>query len=279
MTRKTFSTVAICAALFSTPVLAQDLAPLSDGLRADAAPSTTTFSSQGRGGPAIGFTLRGGVATQPEFFGAESNEAGADIGFGLNYLRLGRLSFGDPDPLFVPEGFGVTGSLRVVGEREADDDPILAGTDDVDTALELGVGLRYATRGYQVFGAVRYGVIGHESFVGELGADVFARPTDRLTLRAGPRALFGSDDYADTYFGVTPAEAAAGPLTSFDPDGGLISTGVEVGAGYRITDAWGLDAAIRYERLRDDAADSPISLDDEQVTARIGITRRFNFGF
>ena len=236
-------------------------------------------AAQTVGGPEIGFTLRGGVGTAPEYFGSGSNEARPDIGFSLNYLRLGGVEIGDPDPLFVPDGLGVIGSLRYIGERDDDEFDGLSGLDDVDASLEVGAGLRYATESYQAFGVVRYGVVGHEAWVGELGADVFARPTDRLTLRLGPRALFGESDFNDEYFGVTADEAGASDFDAFDPDGGLVSTGVEVGAGYRLGGNWGVDAAIRYDRLRDDAADSPITDDDEQVSARIGLTRRFTLGF
>ncbi|UWQ22766.1 MipA/OmpV family protein [Jannaschia sp. W003] len=261
-------TIAFAAALLAlaAPAAAQDAA-------------RTGPSTQGTGGPALGFTLRGGVQSTPKYFGAESNEVGPDLGAELNYLNLGPLSFGDPDPLYRPEGFGVTGSFRFVDERSASDDAALAGLDEVDSAIELGAGVRYAAPSYEVFGAVRYGVTGHETFVGELGADVFSRPTDRLTLRAGPRALFGTDDYADTYFGVTPAESATSGLATYDPSGGLISAGVELGAGYRLSDSWGVDATVRYDVLTGDAGDSPVVLDQDQVSASIGVTRRFTFGF
>ena len=227
---------------------------------------------------ALDFTLRGGIASNPAYFGDSDAEIGPDIGFELNYLNFGGLRIGDPDPLFQPEGIGFTGSFRFIGERD-DEGGDLDGLDDVDRSLELGVGLRYAAADYEVFGALRYGVIGHESVVGELGADAFLRPNDRLTLRAGPRAFFGSNDYASTYFGVTGDEAGASDFDAFDADGGLLSAGVEVGAGYRFSDDWGIDAAIRYDRLQNDASDSPISEDDDQLSARIGVTRRFTFGF
>jgi outer membrane scaffolding protein for murein synthesis (MipA/OmpV family) len=254
------------------PALAQEAAPIF---------AEPVGSTQGVGGPALGFTLRGGVGTAPTYFGSDDNEPVPDLGFELNYLQLGGFTIGDPDPLFRPSGLGVTGSLRYIGERDASDEPDLTGLDDVDASLELGVGLRYATENLELFGAVRYGVVGHESFVGELGADALVRPTDRLTLRAGPRAFFGDDDYASTYFGVSGADAVAsgGALPAFEADGGLLSAGVELGAGYRINEDWGVDAAITYERLRNSAEDSPISLEDDQVSARIGLTRRFTLGF
>ncbi len=272
------STVALL--VLSTAVAsAQDLgAPMIS--TQDVVSTQGTVSSQGTG-PAIGFTLRGGVESAPEYFGSADNEAGPALAGSLNYLRLGGFTFGNPDPLYLPEGFGINGSFRYIGDRDDADNPELSGLDDVDASLELGGGLRYSTRAYQVFGNLRYGVIGHEAIVGELGADVLVRPTDRLTLRMGPRALFGDGDYASTYFGVTEAEnvASAGNFAAFDPEGGLMSTSVELGAGYRLTDNWGIDATVSYERLRDDAARSPIVQDDDQVRASIGVTRRFSFGF
>ncbi|SFJ05153.1 MipA/OmpV family protein [Jannaschia pohangensis] len=235
-------------------------------------------SSQSQGA-AIGFTLRGGVQTTPEYFGSSDNETGPALGFELNYLRLGGYTFGSPDPLYYPEGFGFTGSFRYIGEREAADYPELTGLADVDASLEIGGGLRYATQDYQVFGVIRYGIIGHESFVGELGADALARPTDRLTLRAGPRLLFGDSDYAATYFGVTAAEAGTSAFGQFDASGGLLSAGVELGAAYQLSDNWGIDATVSYDRLQNDAARSPITTNDSSVSASIGITRRFSLGF
>lgn len=236
------------------------------------------FSSQSQG-PALGFTLRGGVATAPEYFGDSSQDVRPALGASLNYLRLGGFTFGNPDPLFVPTGFGVNGSFRFIGDRDDEDSPELEGLEDVDATLELGLGLRYATRNYRVFGNVRYGAFGHEAFVGELGADAFMRPTDRLTLRAGPRVLFGDNDYTQTYFGVSGSEAAASSFSAFDAGGGLVSAGVELGAGYRLNDRWGIDATLNYDQLQNDAARSPITDEDTQISASIGITRRFTFGF
>ena len=260
----------VAATLLTAPAMAQDL-------------GAPVLSTQGAG-PAIGFTLRGGVAATPEYFGSDEREIGPALGAELNYLRLGNFTFGDPDPLYRQDGISFGGSFRYIPDRSADDSPELRGLDDVDAALELGGGLRYTTENFSTFGDIRYGVVGHEAFVGELGADVIARPTDRISLRAGPRVLFGDSDYASTYFGVDAAEeaasAAAGTgLTAFDASGGLLSTGVELGAAYKFDDNWGIDATLNYDRLQNDAASSPITRDDSQFTATIGITRRFTLGF
>ena len=132
------------------------LAPLAATAQTADAPAEYAFgdpvaSTQGRGGPAVGFTLNAGVSYAPEYFGADDGEARPAFGGELNYLRLGGFTFGDPDPLFRPEGLGIIGSFRYVGDRDDDDSPELEGLDDVDASLEVGGGLRYATRAFEAF--------------------------------------------------------------------------------------------------------------------------------
>ncbi len=218
---------------------------------------------------AFAFTLRGGVAVSPEYFGSDNYEVGPDFGFSLNRLRFGPFDVGSDDPDFVKTGFGLRGSFRYIGERKGSDVENVAGLDDIDAAFELGLGISYDQPAFGVFADLRHGFGGHESLVAELGADAYLRPSDRLTLRAGPRMLIGSDDYADTYFS-TPG---------FKADGGVISAGLEVGATYELSEKWGLDTAVAWDRFLNDAEGSPITVEDDQYTARLGLTREFDFRF
>ncbi|MEN8684596.1 MipA/OmpV family protein, partial [Marivita sp.] len=96
--------------------------------------------------PQLMFTLRGGVATSPEYFGSDENVVGPDLGFSFNYLSLrnGR-TFGNPDPWADSMGLTFGGSFRFIQERKTDDFDELAGLDDIDAAVELGVSMRYGT--------------------------------------------------------------------------------------------------------------------------------------
>ena len=251
-----------------------------------AGPSDTTSQSAvmvpapAPAAPRLMFTLRGGVASAPEYFGSEDNAIGPDFGFTFNYLSLrnGR-TFGNPDPWADSMGLTFGGSFRYIGERKTDDFSELAGLEDIDAALELGVSVRYGTENFAAFGEVRRGFGGHEGWVGEVGADAILRPTDRLRLSLGPRLFFGDDTYSDTYFGITPAESSAA-LPAYDPDGGMVSAGVEFGARYQINDVWGLEGAVTWEKVTDDAADSPIveQGSEDQWGLRFGVTRVFSIG-
>lgn len=233
-------------------------------------------------GPDLVFTLRGGVATAPDYFGSSDYTLAPDLGFSLDYLALGPLNFGSSDGS-SREGLGLRGSFRFVDERSAADNGELAGLDDVDATYELGLGLGYTTYNFEAFADLRYGVAGHEALVGELGADMKMHPSDRLTLSAGPRVLLGTDDYAETYFGVSGPEAvaSAGRFPAYDAEGGIVSAGVEVGARYDLNEDWGVEGAVTYDRFVGDAADSPIveQGDRDQYGLRIGVTRRITLDF
>lgn len=233
--------------------------------------------------PDLIFTLRGGAAFTPDYFGSRDYSFGPDLEFSLNYARLpGGRVFGTTDANDPRYGFGLRGSFRYIGERKVASHPELTGLNDIDRTFELGLGLGYTSRSFDAFADLRYGVIGHEGFVGELGADVKYHASDRLILSLGPRMLLGSDDYAATYFGVSAAEAAAGYVGgAYDASGGVLSAGIELGATYRFNDDWGVKAAVKWHRFTGDAASSPIveAGERDQYGVRIGITRRFTLGF
>lgn len=231
--------------------------------------------------PDLIFTVRGGIASAPDYFGSGDYTVGPDFAFSFGYLRLpGGRDFGNLDGL-SPDGFGLRASFRYVDQRDDADNAELAGLEDIDTSVELGLGIGYTSRNFDAFADVRYGAVGHESFVGEIGADVKAQPTDRLTVSLGPRMLLGSDDYNDTYFGVTADEAALSGFDAYDPDGGAVTAGLELGMSYRLTDNWGVEGAVTYDRFIGDAADSPIveQGDRDQYGVRVGITRRITLDF
>lgn len=220
-------------------------------------------------GPRLAFRLGAGVSAVPSFFGSDERETGPAVSLSQVYLRFGALDLGDDDPTDVETGFGFRGSFRYVPARAPGDAPSLAGTEDIDAAFELGGGISYAGTWYEAFATARMGVGGHSEVAGELGMDLIARPDDRWELRAGPRITLGTDGYADTYFGTDAYEAG----------GGVLASGVEVEASYGLTDEWGLAASARYDRLQQDAARSPVSAEDDQVSATLELTRRFDFRF
>lgn len=236
------------------------------------APVMATAQEQGNG---ITFRVGLGPLLRPGYFGDDSYSPAARGKFRVDQLRFGPVTAGGESDL----GFGFGGSVRFIGSRTAEKFEELEGLEDIDFSLEFGGGLEYIAPDYEAFAKLRYGVIGHGSFVAELGTDVFFRPTDQLTIKAGPRLLVGDDDYAQTYFSVTANESAASSFDAFDARAGLMTAGVQAEAIYAINDTWDIIGIVAYEQLQGDAADSPITASDDQLSARLVVTRRVTFGF
>jgi MipA family protein len=214
----------------------------------------------------VSFDLGLGAASGPAYFGSDTSETGVTGIFANPSMSVGSLSFGQGSDSY---GLGLTGSFRVIGERSAADYPELAGLPDVDLAIEAGGGLSYSTQSAEVFAVGRYGVIGHESFVGEIGGDYILQPTDSTELRVGPRLFFGDDDYAATYFGTG----------AFDAKGGILSRGLQASAEYSFNDDWGVIGTIKYDQLLNDAASSPITQTTDQVGVSLIVTRKVTWSF
>lgn len=210
----------------------------------------------------IAFTLGAGASVSPDYFGSDDYSIGPSGNGRLDYLKFGPLEIGSSRGVAqeVVEGFGLRGTARYIGSRKASDNSELRGLDNVDATLELGFGVGYDTRDWRVFGVGRYGFFGHESFVGQLGADAIFHPSDDLTVSFGPRADLGDADFMRTYFGVTGDEAVAsnGRFSEFRPSSGFYSVGVKLQARYEVTGAWGVETTARYNRFIEDANDSPI---------------------
>lgn len=229
----------------------------------------------------LNFALRAGVAAAPAYPGSDEYEAAPDLGFTFGALKFNRLSLGDGIGVIPDNGFGFRGAFRYIGQRDDADFPELTGLNDVDATLELGVGVIYRQTNYQAFLDVRQGFGGHDGVTGTIGADTIIRPDSRWTIYAGPRLHLGDSEYASTYYGVTPAEAAASRFRAFDANGGLLGVGYDVQAIYQLSDDWAVEGLVSYEKLLDDAADSPITAigSEDQFRVRIGVSRAFTLRF
>ncbi|MCX7567370.1 MipA/OmpV family protein [Sulfitobacter sp. F26169L] len=248
-----FLLASVCAVSFAVPAVAQD----------------NSFN----------FSLRGGIAGTPEYMGSDQTEAGVDLGFSFGALRMGRLDIGNGVRGVPDNGLSLRGAFRMIGDRKAEDSPELAGLEDIDIAVELGFGLTYQQTNWLAFGEVRKGVTGHSGIAGTLGADLIYRPSDRWLFTAGPRVNFGDDKYANTYFGIPTGSTSS--FAAYDAQGGALGAGLQVAGTYFIDDKWALEGAITYEKLLNDAADSPITLNgsDDQWRVRLGLSRVFTLNF
>lgn len=233
--------------------------------------------SSSMSGPGISFELGAAGKVSPSYFGSSDYMLSP-----VPLIRLKRLEL--PNGFVIgggsDEGFSLSPSFGVVGERSTKDSPELVGLNAIDTAFEFGLAAKYQIGQFRVMGALRRGFGGHEGIRGELGADYIYKPDDKWTLHGGPRLDFADSTFANTYFGVTAAEAS-GSFAANTASGGLISAGLEAGVRYQVNEAWAVEAGASWDRLVGDAADSPITAQGskDQYSVQFGLLRRFDIGF
>lgn len=230
-------------------------------------------------------TVGGGVQFLPAYPGAEEVT--------IQPLFTGGLRReGEPIPARSPDdgfAFSFTGRggaielgpvLHFQNERREED--VGAPVGEVDFTVEAGgfISLNVGPN-LRLRAEARRGIGGHESFLGDIGADLALRPGDSTVITIGPRLRLNDDDYLDTYFGVTPAAALASGLPAYDPEGALRAVGVIAGLTHEFGRTFGIYAYAGYDRLIGDAADSPIVQafgSEDQFSAGIALTLNFSVG-
>lgn len=229
----------------------------------------------------------GAMATYgPDYAGSDKNSLSAIPN--LSWRRAGEApEFSAPDDSFGLTlykmqnfRFGVVGALR--SGRSDSDDHRLTGLDNYDWTIEAGVFAEYwlVRDLLRTRVEVRHGLDSDDGFVIDLGAD-FVRHAGRFTLSAGPRLSLADSNLMDLKYGVSPEAAARnGQVSPFSAGGGLQSVGVSGAISYALTEAVTTTLYGRYDRLMDDAADSPITKQfgsEDQFTVGLGLTYSFAF--
>jgi len=188
---------------------------------------------------------------------------------GIDISLIGNDSFIDFGPL-----------LQFQGER--DDEDVGAAVGDVDFTLEAGAFVNFNIGdSFRIRLEGQKGIGGHEALVGTIAADVALRPSIDTLVTFGPRLRVNDDDYADAYFGITPAVAAVTGLPAYDPGGGVRAVGAIAGITHQLTRSFGIYGYAGYDRLVGDAAESPIVRQfgsRDQFSAGLALFVSFNIG-
>jgi MipA family protein len=197
--------------------------------------------------------------------------------------------FSSPDDgfdvtLFSNDQFAVGPVFNLRGGRYRSADHSLYGVRDVPWTIEGGVFAEFwpIPDRLRMRAEVRHGFRGRaDGFVGDFSVD-WVQHVGRFTLSGGPRVSVADADYMDANFGVLPSEAQAnGHITAFDAGPSGKSVGLAAALAYDWSAAWSTTAFVRYDRLIDDAAKSPIVKQfgsRDQFTVGTVVTYSFTVG-
>lgn len=190
---------------------------------------------------------------------------------GLNaYWRRGGLKLG--------------GGLTFDGGRKDDNnddifesgDSRLKGLGDIDSVLGLRAFALYHV-GLLDLGASVTKFTGSQNH-GVLADVGFGLPyplTKRLTFTPHLGATWASGNYMQTYFGVTPTQAANSSFTQFSAKSGIKDVDASLSFDYQYSKHWFGSAHLDVKKLTGDAADSPISLSDTQLSVLMMVGYHF----
>jgi len=251
------------------------------GARAKDAPSSDRHAVSG--------SIAAGVATVPDYEGAKEQRTipliAGEVHWGERYVAIDGtsarvnllnsriLEFGPVANLtFGRDAKVKPASIRALGR--------------IDDAYEVGAFAALKTRSLLRDGdELKLRVQGtrdvsnvHDGWTIETALRYRLPVSRRFSVTNETTVRFADDNYAATYFTVTPGQSAASGLAAYNAKGGIKDVGTSLTAVYALSDKWSLIGFGGYRRLVGDFGNSPVVRDAgraDQFSAGIGIGFRF----
>ena len=109
-----------------------------------------------------------------------------------------------------------------------------------------------------------------------LGASKRFKLNERWSLTPHAGATWANQSYTQTFYGVTPTQAANSSFAAYSAGSGFKDVSAGINATYQIDDHhWFVSTSLAAKRLVGDAAKSPISISDSQTTLMMIFGYRF----
>jgi outer membrane scaffolding protein for murein synthesis (MipA/OmpV family) len=218
-----------------------------------------------------------GTTVRPAYEGARRFILQPDILFDLRYRDLFFLSDGEGLGVNLLRGRTYRAGIAVAYDlgRADSRDGHLRSLRNISPAPEAKLFGEVALLPLVLTGAVRQGIGGHDGIIADFGAYLPLPIGKSITVFLGPTVTLADSTYMKAYFGVTSGQAAGGLLPAYAPGGGLKSAGFGVTAVDLITATWLIEADAGFTQLLGDAARSPVSLNDTQLSVGVHVAYRF----
>jgi outer membrane scaffolding protein for murein synthesis (MipA/OmpV family) len=208
-------------------------------------------------------SVGGGIGFKPDYEGSDYYEAVpvpfADVRFGNGmFVKLLGLNL---RANLIPSTMWRLGPVyNYRAERDNVDNNRVDRMRDVSDANELGIfgGFEYNNWFVSLEFLADTGEA-HDGWTSRLkgGYNWIINPSWALSI--GASTTYADDDYMQTYFGVTAADAARSGLDEYDADSGIKDVGIDLGLNWIITQSWSARGIASYTQLVGDADDdSPV---------------------
>jgi outer membrane scaffolding protein for murein synthesis (MipA/OmpV family) len=177
---------------------------------------------------------------------------------------------------FDPTG-DVNYGVRVNLETGRAVEKALPGFEKIKARVNPGAFANYAVNDKLTLkSALRLGVgDGADGSLLNLGASYKIYNENYVSVALNASVKYGNSSYMQSYFGVTPAQSATSGLKTYQPGAGLAMAQVGVMAGFPISRQIYIFSSVSMQRLLGDAANSPLTKKQNQVTAFVGSVYSF----
>lgn len=102
---------------------------------------------------------------------------------------------------------------------------------------------------------------------------LYHSPKNSVTL--GLTSSWGTNDYMQTYYGVSAAQSAASGFTQYHAGSGIYACSLNLDWTHNFTESWSVVADAGYTQLAGDARNSPIVQRKASPTGSLTVTYRF----
>lgn len=163
--------------------------------------------------------------------------------------------------------------------RDDEDSARLAGTGDISGTFEAGAFVEYQSRSWRLSADYRQAVTssGHDGSLITLATAYGGRATPRLGIGAAVAVTYASENYMESYFGVSSAQAASSGLPTYVADAGLKDVTGEVTFRYDVVEDWLAYLVVQWKRLLGDAETSPVVDPDSENQFFVGALAAYRY--
>jgi len=236
-----------------------------------------TLSPLGGPAPDWRITVGGGTDVYPLYEGSAKYRVRANPLIDVRYKDLAFFSLGEGLGVNVIRGTTYRAGVAIsydVGRR-ADDEGRLHGLGNVSPAPAVKLFAEYSILPFVFTANVRRVLGGADGFVGDLGFYVPVVGKEEVQVFLGPSITVADGTYMRHYFGVSTQQALNTRFPRRDAGAGFKNANFGVTAIYHFSPKWFIEGDAGFSRLLGSAADSPIVVSKNQVTAGINIGYQF----
>jgi len=234
--------------------------------------TTVSLASEGKPDPGRGRDFVAlGLGATPDYLGSNDYQL---VPFGFASYRVGDLRYTwqglslKADFLELRSAGAWVGGITAayVPGRHDVDNPAVDRLPDIAGTVELGgfLGRRFRALFNNADAiAVSLGVMAdiggvYRGYTLDLGLDYNTPLSPRVRALLNLGAVYASDGFMDTQFGVDERGAAASGLPTFSADAGVHQLSASAGLNMQFNRRWGIFGQLAYSRLTGDARNSPV---------------------